>query len=168
MASSLEWMERDNPHYDPNRIGAVSQAKVLAALTAAGKVVLTPIVNVCPFDFVILDGGSFFRVQCKTGRMFRGAVYFRPHRLRAARRETGWERRVTDYQGEVDFFGVYCPEIESVYLVPISAVSSYRICSLRVTPPKNNQMKRIRWAKEYLVVPLDIPPVVDVGKLIDD
>lgn len=168
MNSSVDWMERDNPHYDPNRIGAVSQAKVLSALTAAGKVVLTPCVHVRPYDFLIEDAGSFFRVQCKTGRMFRGAVYFRPHRLRAARRETGWERRVTNYKGEVDFFGVYCPEKDRVYLVPIDEVTSSRFCSLRVTPPKNNQMKRIRWADEYAVVPLAVPPVVDVRKLIDD
>jgi hypothetical protein len=167
MDSSLSWMERDNPNYDPNRIGAISQAKVLAALTAAGKVVLSPCVHVRPYDYVIEENESFFRVQCKTGRMFRGAVYFRPHRLRAARRETGWERRVTSYKGAVDFFGVYCPENESVYLVPISAVTSYRICSLRVTPPKNNQRKRIRWADDYLVVPLDVPPVFGIDKVID-
>lgn len=167
MGSLLKWMERDNPSYDPNRIGAISQAKVMAALTAAGKVVLMPCVHVRPYDFVIEDGESFFRVQCKTGRMFRGAVYFRPHRLRAARRETGWERRVTSYKGDVDFFGVYCPENESVYLVPISAVTSSRLCSLRVELPKNNQLKRIRWADEYLVVPLDVPPVAEIGKLID-
>src|SRR6516164_746054 len=113
------WMERDNPCYDPNRIGAVSQAKVLAALTAADKVVLAPCVAVRPYDFVIEDGGRFLRVQCKTGRLFRGAVYFRPHRLRAAKRETGWERRVTDYRGEVDLFAGYCPETDGVYLVPI-------------------------------------------------
>ena len=168
MDSSLDWMERDNPHYDPNRIGAVSQAKVLSALTAAGKVVLIPCVHVRPYDFVIEDGGSFFRVQCKTGRMFRGAVYFPAHRLRAARRDTGWKRCVTDYKGEVDFFGVYCPDNGSVYLVPISDLAPSRICALRVTPPKNNQMKRIRWADEYLVVPLQMTPVVDVGSLIDD
>lgn len=168
MDTSLEWMERDNPNYDPNRIGAISQAKVLAALTAAGKVVLTPCVHVRPYDFVIEEGESFLRVQCKTGRMFRGAVYFRPHRLRAARRETGWQRRVTGYDGAVDFFAVYCPENESVYLVPINAVSSYRICSLRVTPPKNNQRKRIRWADEYLVVPLDVPAVFSIDELMDE
>lgn len=144
MESSLEWMERDNPGYDPNRICAISQAKTLAALTAAGKVVLAPCVNVRPYDFVIEDKGGFYRVQCKTGRLFRGAVYFRPHRLRAARRETGWVRRVTDYRGEVDFFAVYCPENDSVYLVPIEVVTSCRFCCLRVTPAKNNQMKRIR------------------------
>jgi hypothetical protein len=153
MGPSLDWMERGNPHYDPNRIGAVSQAKVLAALTAAGKAVLVPCVNVRPYDFVIEDGGRFFRVQCKTGRLFRGAVCFRPHRLRAANRATGWVRRVTDYRGEVDFFGVYCPENESVYLVPIDAVTTPRVCTLRVAPAKNNQRKNVRWAADYRVFP---------------
>jgi hypothetical protein len=149
-------MKRSSPHYDPNRIGAVTQAKVMAALTAAGWVVLTPSVQVRPYDLAIEDEGRFFRVQCKTGRLFRGAVCFRPHRLRAARRETGWERRVSDYKGNVDFFGVYCPENECVYLVPIEVVTTPRVCTLRVTPPKNNQSKRVRWARDYLVVPLDV------------
>src|SRR5271166_4887560 len=77
VATSMDWMQRDSPHYDPNRIGAVSQAKVWAALTGAGKVVLTPCVHVRPYDFVIEDGRAFYRVQCKTGRLSRGAVYFR-------------------------------------------------------------------------------------------
>jgi hypothetical protein len=149
----LDWMVRGNPEYDPNLIGAISQAKILAALTAAGKVVLTPSVHVRPYDFVIEDGGKFFRVQCKTGRLFRGAVCFRPHRLRAAKRETGWERRVTDYRGEVDLFAVYCPETDGVYLVPIEEVTTPRVCTLRVTEARNNQMKRVRWAKDYLVAP---------------
>ena len=157
MESSLDWMERDNPGYDPNRIAAVSQAKVLAALTAAGKVVLAPCVSIRPYDFVIEESEGFSRIQCKTGRLFRGAVYFRPHRLRAARRETGWVRRARDYRGEVDFFAVYCPENESVYLVPI-AVTSSRICALRVSPARNNQRKRVRWARDYLVVPQPTRP----------
>jgi hypothetical protein len=147
-------MERDNPGYDPNRIGAISQAKILAALTAAGKVVLIPCVSVRPYDFAIEDDGQFYRVQCKTGRLLRGAVCFRPHRLRAAKRETGWERRVTDYQGEIDYFAVYSPETEGVYLVPIGSVTTPRFCSLRVSPAKNNQSKRVRWASDYLVTPL--------------
>src|SRR5262249_40775627 len=117
MRPTLPWMVRDNPCYDPNRIGAISQAKVMAALIEAGKFVLTPYVNVRPYDLVLDEGGQFCRVQVKTGRLFRGAICFRPHRLRAARRETGWQRRVTDYRGEVDYFGVYCPDNDGVYLV---------------------------------------------------
>ena len=121
------------------------------ALTAAGKVVLSPCVAVRPYDFVIEDGGTFFRVQCKTGRMVRGAVIFPPHRLRAAKRETGWERRMASYQGEIEFFGVYYPDNDEVYLVPIEDVPCVRMCVLRVEGAKNNQKKRIRWADDYLV-----------------
>ena len=154
MSDKPPWLVRDDPSYDPNLIGAITQAKVTAALVAAGKCVLTPVVNVRPYDLVIEDDGRFSRVQCKTGRLFRGAVLFRTHRLRAARRETGWVRRITDYTGAVDFFGVYCPDNEGVYLVPISEVTTHQVCCLRVEAARNNQNKRIRWAKEYEVVPL--------------
>lgn len=163
-----DWMDRDNPAYDSNRIGAISLAKVLAALTTAGKVVLLPCLQVRPYDLVIEEGGVFFRVQCKTGRLLRGAVCFRPHRLRAARRETGWERRVTDYKGEVDFFGIYCPDNDAVYLVPMTVVPTHRVCSLRVAAPRNNQNKRVRWAHEYLVTPQWSPQVPSLETVPDD
>jgi len=131
-------------------------------------VVLAPCVHVRPYDFVIEEGGSFFRVQCKTGRLVRGAVCFRPHRLRAAKRETGWERRVTDYKGEVDFFAVYCPENERVYLVPIAVVTTPRMCSLRVDAARNNQTKRVRWAGDFLVVPLCFPQVTKTEEILND
>jgi hypothetical protein len=154
MRPLLPWLTRDDPAYDPNRIGAISHAKIMAALVEAGKVVLTPWVDVRPYDLVIEEAGKFLRVQCKTGRLVRGAILFRPHRLRAARRETGWERRVTNYQGHVDLFGVYCPDNDCVYLVPIADVAVNRMCSLRLTPARNNQNKRIRWAKDYALMPV--------------
>jgi hypothetical protein len=127
--------------------------KVAAALVAAGKTVLTPLANVKRYDLVIEEQGVFSRVQCKTGRLFRGAVFFRTHRLRAAKREAGWERKVTTYVGDVDFFGVYCPDNDTVYLVPIT-VTSERNCSLRVAAAQNGQHKGIRWARDFLVKPL--------------
>jgi len=156
MLQKPPWMVRDNPAYDSNRIGAISEARVAATLFETGKMVWAPLFNVCSYDFVMEDEeGRFFRIQCKTGRLFRGAIFFRSHRLRAAKRETGWVRRVTDYLGKVDFFGVYCPENGRVYLVPIADVGTKKVCTLRLTPPKNHQNKRIRWAKDYEVVPLE-------------
>jgi hypothetical protein len=157
MNSSLDWMKRDNPNYDPNRIGNISEMKICTALMAAGKLVWRPLVGFRPCDYLIEDGGAYHRVQCKTGRLFRGAIRFAPQRLRAAKRETGWQRCVKDYEGDVDFFGIYCPELDSVYLVPITVVGKQRSYSLRVSAARNNQRKQVHWAADYLVVPQSIP-----------
>ena len=50
--------------------------------------------------------------------------------------------------GEVEYFGVFCPENAKVYLVPISDVPMIQ-ASLRLEPPRNGQQKHIRWAKDY-------------------
>jgi hypothetical protein len=146
-------MSRTHDDYDPNGIGALTQAKVATALIEAGKTVLFPWVQVARYDLVMEDSGKFSRIQCKTGQLFRGAVYFRPQSFRAAKRETGWERMATGYQGEIDYFGVYCPDNGKVYLVPIGDANTRGTCFLRIDAPKNNQKKRIRWAKDYEVRP---------------
>src|SRR5262249_34829683 len=94
----------------------------------------------------------------------RGADAFRPHRLRAGRRGTGWVRRSTNYRGEGDYFGVYCPETDTVYLVPIEDVTTTALCYLRVAPAKNIQEKKVRWAKDYVLLPLQ-PPSLANAKL---
>lgn len=151
-----EWMHRGHADYDPNRIGDISQIKVLAALVGAGKFMLAPVFHSLRYDLAMDDEGRISRIQCKTGHITRGAVVFPTYSLRAAKRETEWRRVAADYQGQVDFFGVYCPENEKVYLVPIAVACGKRGCSLRLEPTKNNQRKLIRWAKDFEVNPLPI------------
>ena len=58
-----------------------------------------------------------------------------------------------DYRGEVDLFGVYSPELDQVFLVPVDEVPT-RYGSLRMDPPRNGQVKGVRWAADYqLTVP---------------
>lgn len=47
-------------------------------------------------------------------------------------------------------FGVYCPETDGVYLIPVSDVGLNK-GSLRVEPSRNNQSKKIRWAADFEV-----------------
>jgi hypothetical protein len=147
------WMYRGHEDYDPNDIGAITEAKVAAALLDAGALLLYPW-RVGRYDLAIDEGERVARVQCKTGQLHCGAVVFRPHSLRAAKRETGWRRIKRDYRGQIEYFGVYCPDNRTVYLVPIEDVPCTGGCYLRVDPPKNNQRKKIRWAKDYEVIPL--------------
>jgi hypothetical protein len=99
------------------------------------------------------EDGRLYRVQCKTGHMTHEAVFFPTQSLRAAHRETAWRRVARHYQGQVDYFAVYCPNNGKVYLVPIADMRTRRGGHLRIDPPKTNQKKGIRWAEDYEVKP---------------
>jgi hypothetical protein len=129
---------------DTNQVGDVSLAAVLTALCKAGKVVLLPWGSAQRYDLVIDDKGTFYRVQVKTGRLARDgtAVIFR-----TANYVKG---RFKHYQGEIELFGVYCPETERVYLVPVEHTRKM-VCTLRLVPAKNGQKLRVHMADDYLL-----------------
>ena len=124
-------------------VGNIAEAQVLAALVKQGKTVLLPYGDNERYDMVIDDDGKFLRVQCKNGRYENGCVVFDTC---SSQVHMGNGRQ--HYHGQVEFFGVYCREIEKTYLVPIDEVGISR-SSLRVLPTKNGQKKRIKLASDY-------------------
>jgi PD-(D/E)XK endonuclease len=66
----------------------------------------------------------------------------------------GYNVLIPTYVGEVDFFGVYSPDLERVYLVPIEAVASYkREMWLRLEASRNGQVNGTNLAAKFLLVP---------------
>jgi hypothetical protein len=130
-------------------IGNLSEAKVLVALIEAGYVVSRPFGDGCKYDFVIDDGKSLQRVQCKTGRVKRGCIVFNAYSVAG---NSGGKRQ--GYSELADIFAVYCPENEQTYLVPVGAVGIGEAW-LRVDPTLNNQQKRVKWAADYLLVAVE-------------
>jgi hypothetical protein len=54
------------------------------------------------------------------------------------------------YRGEIDFFGVYCPDNGEIYMVPVDKVpAGGSAASLRVEHPLNNQLRHVRWARDF-------------------
>ena len=125
--------------------GDLTEAMILAGLLRAGKNVLKPFGDNQRYDLVVEENGTFSRIQCKTGRVKLGAVTFKTCSTYAHR---GRESR--DYRGEADVFGVYCPDNDTVYMVPVNDVG-IREGSLRIDEPKNGRTKGIRWAEKYIV-----------------
>jgi hypothetical protein len=123
--------------------------QIAAALVLQGKEVLVPLGDFLRYDLVIDEGGRFLRVQCKTGRLVKGAIVFHPCSIDSRSKQGGCIRK--SYHGEVELFGVYCPELKKCYLVPVED-ATMAVCSLRVEPPKNGQKTRIRWATSYEVL----------------
>ena len=125
----------------------------MLALVDAGYAVSLPFGENTRYDLIIDDGRTLDRVQCKTGHMRFGAVVF-PTASSYAHHPNPKQRR-RHYLGQVDSFAVYCPPLSTVYLIPISDLPLDR-ATLRVTPARNHQRKRIRDAAAYELAKVEI------------
>lgn len=131
---------------DTNTIGDISEAAIITRFLQLGYVVLTPYGGNHRYDLVIEDAERrFWRIQCKTARIDNDAVI----KFDTANHNvTGEKRESRHYRGECDYFAVYSPKLNKVYLVPIDEVSTTR-ANLRLTPPKNKNQHGYRMAKDY-------------------
>jgi hypothetical protein len=118
----------------------------MAALVFQRKIVLEPLADYLRYDLVIDEEGRFLRIQCKTGRLRKGAIVFYPCSADSRSKQGGCIRK--GYVGQVELFGVYCPDLKKCYLVPVDHVTTGQ-SSLRVDPPRSGQKKKIRWAADY-------------------
>jgi hypothetical protein len=145
----------------PKAIGDRSQLAIMAALDDIGYAVFVPFGENSRVDLIIDDGDRLARVQCKTGRLQRGAVRFRACSSYAHHPNPKILKR--DYLGEIDYFGVYCPETHGVYPVPIECAEVRRECSLRVDASRNGQREGIRLAADYAVATVKVAVTAKLG-----
>jgi PD-(D/E)XK endonuclease len=138
----------------PKEIGDRSMLAAMLGLKAAGYTLVVPFGENTRYDLVIDDGKALVRVQCKTGRLRDGAIVFAVTSTYGHHRNPATARRT--YNGEIDFFAVYCPETAGVYLVPITDVPTRSIARLRVVPTRNGQEKRIRHAADYEIASIPV------------
>ena len=129
----------------PSIIGARAEAAVASALVRSGYAVFLPAFAAHDrVDLMYLGGAGPRRVQCKSARLYRGALMFKTCSYTA-----NVPRGYTD---QVDEFGVFAPDTGLVYLVPAVDLPN-RSCTLRVDPTINGQCVGIRWASAYLLGP---------------
>lgn len=135
-------MDVSAPRRSTSAIGAQAELAVSSALSRAGFAVFIPLFNAhCRVDLVYLDAtGRAQRVQCKSARLVNHSVTF------YTRSHTGGVER--GYVGDIDLFGIFCEENGLVYLVPVEVVPS-RVATLRLKPPRNRQVRGVRWAAPY-------------------
>ncbi len=128
----------------PVDIGHRAEAAILVELVKRGYRVLLPFGVNQRYDLVLDCGGQLLKAQCKTGRLRGGVIECTTQSIQSNMRKTSWK----SYEGEMDLFIVYCPQNDTVYVVPAEEVPN-RAMYLRVEPPRNKQAKHVRWAKDY-------------------
>lgn len=127
-------------------VGNLSTLKCMQAFLEAGYLVSIPFGDGCPYDLIIDDRDRLQRVECKTARLRSdGAIDVCMKSNNGRWFQTGGSRL---YSERVDLLAAYCPETDKVYIIAPEHLSQGLI-RLRVSPTVNNQVKGIRWARDF-------------------
>jgi len=124
---------------------------VLAAeldLFEKGFLLLKPQTEHAPFDLVAYRDERFYRVQVKYRAAVNGQIMFQLDSYWADKH--GTHTSPVD-KSSIDLLCIYCPDTRLCYYVDPYSVKK-TVC-LRISPPRNQQQKRIRWAHECTEIP---------------
>ena len=147
ISSDVRTAERFEDLSEPQLKGQATEAVIKAEFVLRDLSVLEPAYDNESYDFVVEILGRFFRIQAKTARATdTGTLQFETVSTKA--RSSGYVR--DDYTGEIDYFAVYAPSVDAIYLVPIGEAAKGKM-ELRYEKPANNQMVGVNWHEEYLL-----------------
>ena len=131
--------------------GDLGVAMVIADCAKHGIHACLPISEHLPFDLIIVDQeGQLAKIQVKYITKRNDGTL--PISMRNSYLNKDGPYAVLTNRELFDAYAVYCPDTEEVYYVhnceiPKNQRSTFRI---RIDPSKNNQVERIRYAKDYL------------------
>ena len=98
------------------------------------------------YDLIFDLGAKLVRVQCKWAAR-RGDVL--AAQWRSVRRSRDGFVRRPHTADEVDAIAAYCADLGQCYYLPIEQFPRRSYLQLRLAPTRNNQQRRINWAKSF-------------------
>jgi hypothetical protein len=126
--------------------GAIAELAIQLAASKLGIEVYRPVAEGGRFDMILAPGSQLIRVQCKWASR-RGEVLVVS--CQSARRcAEGFIRRRYTAE-EVDAIAAYNLELDRCFLIPISLVENRPGITLRLSPCRNNQQRRVNWADDF-------------------
>ena len=130
----------------PDQKGSIAEAEIAAVAVRHGVSVLRPLNDGLRYDLMFDLHPRLLRVQCKWAPR-RGDVII--VNARTCRRSADGYVRGNYSADEVDAIGAYCLDVDRCYLIPISFVANRPSIAIRLAPTRNNQARRINWAKDF-------------------
>ena len=158
-------IKKSNSSYqqqNTKRKGDISEIEVLLAYKRAGYIVSVPWGENVGYDLLVDNGKKIDRVQVKTGRFHKNNNTITFETSNITTKEGNIIRK--NYIKRADIFAIYSPDFDEVYCVPVNDTlnNSYNF-SLRLSRPKNNQKKGIRYAQNYIIKNLNDINILSSG-----
>ena len=128
-----------------NQKGAIAESAITSAAIRLGVGVFRAVADE-RYDLVLDIASGLLRVQCKTAALNGEVLVIRCY---SCRRTAGGILKRSYTSDEVDAVAAYCDELSRCFLIPIQRVDGLTTIQLRLAPAKNNQARRINWAKDF-------------------
>jgi hypothetical protein len=126
--------------------GAIAELAIAHAASKFHIGVFKPLTDGERYDLIFDLRPKLVRVQCKWATRDGQVVVIRCYSCR--RTADGLVRRAYS-SDEIDAIAGYCLELDTCYLIPFELLGGQRVVQLRLEPTRNNQRRRIRWAREF-------------------
>lgn len=133
---------------DTKTKGSISELKFAAKFIEMGYNILFPYGENQRYDLVIEKNNVFKRIQIKTASVEKVFIRFS---IRSRDRKTN-STISKNYNGEVDYFAVFSPELEKYYLIPIEIVENAKSkwnLTLRLEPLKRKTKNITKYSKDF-------------------
>lgn len=124
--------------------GNITEVSVMLEFLKLGYNVLTPYGDCERYDFVADVNGHFYKIQVKSANdKEEGKITFNCASTHYVDGKCVHDSYTKD---EIDYFATFYNN--KCYLISVEECGG-RSASLRFLPPKNNQTRGIKWAKDY-------------------
>lgn len=100
------------------------------------------------YDLALDRDGKLIRIQVKNGRLRNGKIIYN-----TSSRYTHRGRSERGYEGEADYFAIYCPDTDKCYFVRVEDAARGSAC-LRIATPRNGQKIGVRMADDHVFIPV--------------
>jgi hypothetical protein len=130
----------------PTQKGNIAEAKLAAAAIELDIGVSRPLCEGQRYDLIFDLRPTLLRVQCKWAPRKGDVIVVR---IRTSRFTPNGYIRTTYDSTEVDAIGVYCPDLDASFLLPIADFDGQGYAHLRLSPARNRQRGAIRMASAY-------------------
>lgn len=126
-------------------IGDISTANIITQFLESKINVAIPFGDKDRYDLIIDISSKLYKVQCKTVQHDNDTIYIRAYSLTT---KNGKIIKNT-YHGQIDFIAAFDNASKKVYLIDNNEIMKHGTVRLRLTKPKNNQKKGVRFAENF-------------------
>ena len=136
--------------HEKKTIGDLSVVRVITRLTELQWNVGILITEHARYDLLAEKNGKMIRVQVKTGKLRNGGVRTQ---LRSIWSDKNGCHVRTRQAGDYDVLAIHCPQTGDVYFLREECLGSNGSeVNLKLSEPKNNQIKKVHLANNYLLI----------------